>query len=425
MLVVGGGIVGAGVALDAVTRGLRVGLVEAGDWGGGRPGVPAPWCTAVWSTCRRIGVGAVAALRRERDLLLDRTAPHLVRRVPLLVPLTGGPAERLAVGAALSLYDAAAFSIRQPGVLPGPPSARPTRSRPAGARRSPCDRRHRRRPALRGPGRRRSAHAHRGPDRDRVRGPGARPDTGAPAAADDDGRVVGARGDRADDGAAGGPGSRPGRGAGPGTRCRHLLPSCPVLLPGEPAPGPSEGPPSEQPAPAVGPPRAAAPATPRVDRTGAARAVTTPIYVVPWGRHWIVGSDRSLVGARPTPGRSSTPTWPGRSTPTRWRAPSPAPPRWAGRRTYTDGAGAGARPGPGPGKWTGRLSGDAEHAVDAAVGQIGGLHPPSHHPPGAAARGGRLHRPVEPAAPAGPSGRACTSAAGAPAAAVRLRASTS
>lgn len=119
VLVVGGGIVGAGTALDAVTRGLRVGLVEAGDWGGGRSGRTSTVVHGGLVDLARIGVGGVAALRRERDLLLDRTAPHLVRRVPLLVPLHRGLPERIAVGAALSVYDAAAFSIRQPGVLPG------------------------------------------------------------------------------------------------------------------------------------------------------------------------------------------------------------------------------------------------------------------------------------------------------------------
>lgn len=119
VLVVGGGVVGAGVALDAVTRGLRVGLVEAGDWGSGRSGNTGTLVHGGLVDLPRIGVGAVAALRRERDLLLDRTAPHLVRRVPLLVPLTRGLPERLSVGAALGVYEAAAFSIRQPAVLPG------------------------------------------------------------------------------------------------------------------------------------------------------------------------------------------------------------------------------------------------------------------------------------------------------------------
>ena len=109
---------GAGVALDAVTRGLRVALIDGGDWGGGRSGRTSTLVHGGLVDLRQIGVTAVAGLRRERDLLLDRTAPHLVRRVPLLVPLTGGPAERLVVGAGLSVYDAAAFSIRQPGALP-------------------------------------------------------------------------------------------------------------------------------------------------------------------------------------------------------------------------------------------------------------------------------------------------------------------
>ena len=115
VLVVGGGIVGAGVALDAVTRGLRVGLVDAGDWGGGRSGRTSTLVHGGLVDLRRIGVTAVAALRRERDLLLDRTAPHLVRRVPLLVPLTGGPVERLAVGAGLSRTT----PRRSPSVSPG------------------------------------------------------------------------------------------------------------------------------------------------------------------------------------------------------------------------------------------------------------------------------------------------------------------
>ncbi len=119
VLVVGGGVVGAGAALDAATRGLRVGLVDGGDWGGGRSGRTSTLVHGGLVDLARIGVRAVAALRRERDLLLDRTAPHLVRRVPLLVPLTGGLRERLALEAGLTVYDAAAFSIRQPGVLPG------------------------------------------------------------------------------------------------------------------------------------------------------------------------------------------------------------------------------------------------------------------------------------------------------------------
>ena len=63
VLVVGGGIVGAGAALDAVTRGLRVGLVEAGDWGGERSGHTSTVVHGGLVDLTRIGVGAVAALR--------------------------------------------------------------------------------------------------------------------------------------------------------------------------------------------------------------------------------------------------------------------------------------------------------------------------------------------------------------------------
>jgi glycerol-3-phosphate dehydrogenase len=88
VLVIGGGITGAGVALDAATRGLRVGLVERRD---------LAWGTSRWSSklvhggLRYLAQGAVGiALEsaRERAVLLGRTAPHLVRPIPQVVPLT-------------------------------------------------------------------------------------------------------------------------------------------------------------------------------------------------------------------------------------------------------------------------------------------------------------------------------------------------
>jgi glycerol-3-phosphate dehydrogenase len=97
VLVVGGGVTGAGVALDAASRGLRVALVERRDLAHG---------TSRWSSklvhggLRYLAQGAVGiALEsaRERAVLLDRTAPHLVRPIPQVVPLTpdvGARAER-------------------------------------------------------------------------------------------------------------------------------------------------------------------------------------------------------------------------------------------------------------------------------------------------------------------------------------------
>src|SRR4051794_4909757 len=82
LLVVGGGITGVGVALDAVTRGLSVALVERRDLAHG---------TSRWSSKLIHGglrylaqgqVGIAYESARERDILLRRTAPHLVRRLP-------------------------------------------------------------------------------------------------------------------------------------------------------------------------------------------------------------------------------------------------------------------------------------------------------------------------------------------------------
>jgi len=87
VLVVGGGITGVGVALDAAARGLSVALVERGDLASG---------TSRWSSKLahgglrylakgRLGVAWESAT--ERAILADRTAPHLVRALPMLIAL--------------------------------------------------------------------------------------------------------------------------------------------------------------------------------------------------------------------------------------------------------------------------------------------------------------------------------------------------
>ncbi|WP_448610031.1 FAD-dependent oxidoreductase [Geodermatophilus sp. URMC 60] len=78
VLVVGGGLTGAWVALDAASRGLAVGLMEARDWAAGSSGRPGVLLA-------QAGTPAGTA-RRERYRLLRTTAPHLVRPVPLVVP---------------------------------------------------------------------------------------------------------------------------------------------------------------------------------------------------------------------------------------------------------------------------------------------------------------------------------------------------
>ncbi len=88
LLVVGGGIYGAAVAWDAAQRGLRVGLVEAADFGSG-----ASWNSlkTIHGGLRHLQRGDLAGLResaRERSALL-RIAPALVRPLPFLVPTYG------------------------------------------------------------------------------------------------------------------------------------------------------------------------------------------------------------------------------------------------------------------------------------------------------------------------------------------------
>lgn len=87
VLVIGGGVTGAGVALDAVTRGLSVALVEAHDLGFG---------TSRWSSklvhggLRYLAKGDVGLAHEsavERGILMTSTAPHLTRALPQLLPL--------------------------------------------------------------------------------------------------------------------------------------------------------------------------------------------------------------------------------------------------------------------------------------------------------------------------------------------------
>jgi glycerol-3-phosphate dehydrogenase len=88
LLVVGGGVSGCGVALDAASRGLSVALVEKDDLAHG---------TSRWSSklvhggLRYLATGDVGLAfesAREREVLLSRTAPHLVRPLPMVAPLT-------------------------------------------------------------------------------------------------------------------------------------------------------------------------------------------------------------------------------------------------------------------------------------------------------------------------------------------------
>ena len=107
VLVVGGGVVGAGAALDAVTRGLTVGLVEQRDLASGTSSRSSKLVHGGLRYLEMFDFGLVREALEERGLLLTRLAPHLVRPVPFLYPLHH-PWERPYVGAGLALYDALA-----------------------------------------------------------------------------------------------------------------------------------------------------------------------------------------------------------------------------------------------------------------------------------------------------------------------------
>ena len=110
VLVVGGGVVGAGTALDAVTRGLTTGLVEQRDFASGTSSRSSKLIHGGLRYLEMLDFGLVREALEERGLLLTRLAPHLVRPVPFLYPLTHHAWERPYVGAGLVLYDAMAMA---------------------------------------------------------------------------------------------------------------------------------------------------------------------------------------------------------------------------------------------------------------------------------------------------------------------------
>jgi glycerol-3-phosphate dehydrogenase len=105
ILVVGGGITGVGIALDAATRGLSVALVEAHDIASGTSSRSSKLIHGGLRYLEMLDLGLVREALRERRLLLTRLAPHLVRPVPFLFPLRHRGWERPYIGAGLLLYD--------------------------------------------------------------------------------------------------------------------------------------------------------------------------------------------------------------------------------------------------------------------------------------------------------------------------------
>jgi glycerol-3-phosphate dehydrogenase len=110
VVVVGGGIVGAGAALDAATRGLSVALVEARDFASGTSSRSSKLIHGGLRYLEQYNFDLVREALTERALLLQ-IAPHLVKPVPFLLPTTHRIWERGYFGAGVALYDALAFRM--------------------------------------------------------------------------------------------------------------------------------------------------------------------------------------------------------------------------------------------------------------------------------------------------------------------------
>ncbi|MGW0436582.1 glycerol-3-phosphate dehydrogenase/oxidase [Micromonospora sp. NPDC003197] len=115
VLVIGGGVTGAGAALDAASRGLKVALVEARDYAAGTSSRSSKLIHGGLRYLEQLELGLVHEALTERGLLATRLAPHLVRPVPILVPLpahagASGLAarawQRSYYGAGVAAYDA-------------------------------------------------------------------------------------------------------------------------------------------------------------------------------------------------------------------------------------------------------------------------------------------------------------------------------
>lgn len=105
VLVVGGGVVGAGAALDAATRGLSVALVEARDLASGTSSRSSKLFHGGLRYLEQLDFGLVREALAERELNMTRLAPHLVKPVSFLYPLTHRVWERPYVTAGVTLYD--------------------------------------------------------------------------------------------------------------------------------------------------------------------------------------------------------------------------------------------------------------------------------------------------------------------------------
>jgi len=105
LLVIGGGVTGAGIALDAATRGLKVALVESQDYAAGTSSRSSKLIHGGLRYLEQYDFKLVREALHERELMVTTGAPHLVKPLSFLYPLHSKVRERTYVGAGIFLYD--------------------------------------------------------------------------------------------------------------------------------------------------------------------------------------------------------------------------------------------------------------------------------------------------------------------------------
>src|SRR4051794_25662829 len=105
VLVIGGGVTGAGAALDAASRGLSVALLEARDFAAGTSSRSSKLIHGGLRYLEQLAFPLVHEALSERARLVQTIAPHLVTPLPFLLPLTSPVWQRAYYGAGVALYD--------------------------------------------------------------------------------------------------------------------------------------------------------------------------------------------------------------------------------------------------------------------------------------------------------------------------------
>ena len=106
IVIIGGGVTGAGAALDAASRGLSVALIERGDWASGTSSRSSKLIHGGIRYLEQFEFGLVREALREQTLMMNHICPHLVRPVRFLLPLKRRVIDRIYYGAGTMLYDA-------------------------------------------------------------------------------------------------------------------------------------------------------------------------------------------------------------------------------------------------------------------------------------------------------------------------------